>query len=165
MPARTVVIADAGPLIALSRVARLSILKGLFDEVWITPEIRDEVLPSRSFPGQSEIADAIASGWIRVEAATGSDPPLLNPGVDRGEASALVLAASRPGSLIVMDDRAGRAEAKSRGLAVIGTATVVGLARERGLVESARATLTAMAEAGYFIPDTVIEAVARRVDR
>lgn len=64
----------------------------------------------------------------------------VNPGVDSGEASVLALASNRPGSLLIMDDRAGRAEAKTMGLTVIGTAAVVSLAREQGLIESAKAS-------------------------
>lgn len=164
MAGHPVVIADAGPLIALSRIARLDILQRLFDEVWITAEIRGEVLPSGDFPGTVLIAEGIEGGWIRVvQPPEGARPP-INPGVDAGEASAIALADSMPGSLVIMDDRAGRAEAKSRGVAVIGTAAVVGLARECGLLESARHTLTALVGAGYFIPETTIEAVSRQVD-
>jgi predicted nucleic acid-binding protein len=63
-----------------------------------------------------------------------------------------------------MDDRAGRTEAKSRGLTAIGTAAVVGLAREHRLINSARGILGELVGAGYFIPAEVIEAIARRVD-
>lgn len=157
-------IADAGPLIALSRIGRLDVLQGLFGEVWMTDEIRSEVLPSAEFPGAALISEAIEGGWIRVAQPPEASRPPVNPGVDAGEASAIALGDAIPGSLIIMDDRAGRAEAKSRGLSVIGTAAVVGLARERGLLESARDTLIALVSAGYFIPETIIETVSRQVD-
>ena len=37
----TVVIADAGPLIALSRIDKLNLLKQLFQQITITNTIRD----------------------------------------------------------------------------------------------------------------------------
>lgn len=165
MAGRPVVIADAGPLIALSRISKLSILKDLFGDIWITAEIRDEVLPVQNFPGTAEIAEAIRAGWIHIDATEGNRRPPTNPGVDVGEASALALAEDLVGSLVIMDDRAGRAEAKSRGLQVIGTAAVVGLAREQNLIDSAKETLGELTKAGYFIPTEVIEAIAHRLDK
>lgn len=158
-----VVIADAGPLIAMSKIDGLEILRGLFGEVWITEQIRDEVLPGSDFPGKGAIVAAIDQGWLRLAAAVLSPPKLMNPGIDAGEASAIALALSLPGCLLVMDDRAGRAEAKASGLAVIGTAAAVGLAKERGLIESAGEVLRAMVGRGYYIHEDVIAVILREV--
>lgn len=38
------IIADAGPLIALSRIGRLALLEQVFGEVWITETVRHELL-------------------------------------------------------------------------------------------------------------------------
>lgn len=43
---RSVVIADAGPLIALSRLDALDLLRGLFGQILVTEEVRDEALPA-----------------------------------------------------------------------------------------------------------------------
>lgn len=49
---RNVVIADAGPLIALARIRLLSLLQDLFGRVCITTTVRDEILPATGdFPG------------------------------------------------------------------------------------------------------------------
>ena len=61
--------------------------------------------------------------------------------------------------LLMMDDRAGRLEAKSRGLALIGSAAVIGLAKTEGLVSAARPLLEQMVAAGYFIGPSVVSAV------
>jgi len=61
--------------------------------------------------------------------------------------------------LIVMDDRAGRLEAKSRGLAVLGSAALVGLAKTQGLIPAARPLLEKIVEAGYFIGPSIVSAV------
>ena len=39
----TVVIADAGPLIALSRIGKLELLQQIFQQVTITNTVRDEM--------------------------------------------------------------------------------------------------------------------------
>ena len=53
--------------------------------------------------------------------------------------------------LIVMDDRAGRFEARSRGLALIGLAAAIGLAKTEGLVLAARPLLEQIVASGYGI--------------
>src|SRR5260364_165831 len=49
------VVADAEPLIALSRLGELELLQQLLGEVWITSVVRQELLDAGSFQGQTEI--------------------------------------------------------------------------------------------------------------
>ena len=48
-------------------------------------------------------------------------------------------------ALLIIDDRVGRAEARARGLSIMGVAAVIGLARRQGLVPSAAPILHARA--------------------
>lgn len=160
---KRVVIADAGPLIALTRVGSLALLHRLFGEVDTTEPIRCAVLASGDFPEQTAVAQAMAAGWLRSHEVDLSDWRPRRPGVAEGEASALTLAQSCASALSIMDDKAGRAEANARGLAVMGVAAVVGLAKARGLVPQAFPILAAMRKNGYFIGDEVVCAVLRRV--
>ena len=68
-----------------------------------------------------------------------------------------------PGCLLIIDDRAGRAEAKSQRLSIIGTAAVIGLAKMQGLIPVARSVLDKLQPAGYFIHPNIIEAVLKDV--
>lgn len=158
-----VVIADAGPLIALSRVGRLHLLRGLFGAVEITGQIRAEVLDGSGFPGQDAIAAALQDGWLRCHAIDLAPWHPRFPGVDEGEASAMLLAETFPIPLLIMDDRAGRAEASARGFAVMGVAAVVGLAKRQGLIPLAGPILNEMRANGYFIGADVIDAILARV--
>ena len=88
--ARKVVLADASPLIALSRVGGLPWLRKLCKTVSITKEVRGEATGARELPGAVAIAAAIKQGWIRVLRQEWSEPPL--PLLDTGEASTRDLA-------------------------------------------------------------------------
>lgn len=161
---RRVVIADAGPLIGLARIDALALLRGLFGQVCITATVRDEILPTTStFPDTERLASTLAEGWIEVVNEPDDDWRPLNPGVDPGEASAIHAACAWRDAgdtvLLVMDDRAGRAEARNRGIALIGTAAVIGLAKTEGLILSARALLERLVQTGYFIGPSIIEEV------
>jgi predicted nucleic acid-binding protein len=89
-------------------------------------------------------------------------------GIDPGEASAIALAESimattETRTLLIVDDRLGRLEAQARGLPIIGTAAVVGLAKTRGLIPRADDVLHAMQANGYFLGNAVVRAILDRV--
>lgn len=161
---RRVVIADAGPLIALARIDALALLRALFGRVSITAAVRDEILPAgTAFPDADLLARTLLEGWIDVVDAPQGDWKPLNPGVDPGEASAIHTACRwrdrGDAVLLVMDDRAGRLEARSQGIALVGTAAVIGLAKAEGLIPAARPLLEGLIQSGYFLGQAVVDAV------
>ena len=166
----SLVVADAGPLIGLSRVGHLQLLADLFGEVVITPVVAEELglppsQPPQDFPGLAGLLDAVAQGWIRVVPMSGDDlaDQPLNPGVDAGEASSIALALQwrreQRTVLLLMDDRIGRAEAHRQALSVTGTAAVVALAQEQGLIAAAAPVLDDLRAQGYFISPAIVAAV------
>ena len=166
---RRVVIADAGPLIALARIDALHLLRQLFGHVFITTTVRDEILPAGAvFAEGALLMSTLAEGWINVVEVPISDFTPINPGVDAGEASSIHFAKQQRDAgdavLIVMDDRAGRLEAKSLGLEFIGSAAVIGLAKTEGLVPAARPLLEQIVASGYFIGPSIVSAVLAGVN-
>ena len=122
-----IVIADASPLIALARVDGLGWLQALFHEV----------LTGSFAASEACIEQAIAAGWLRAVPCALNAPPL--PDLDEGEAASIRLALAFGGeTLLLIDERAGRAVAQELGLQVAGTAAVIGLAKQNGLIASAR---------------------------
>ena len=109
-----IVIADASPLIALARVNGLGWLEALFGQVLVTEEVMAEVLSG--YPAREEpIQAAICSGWLRAVAVDSSEPAL--PDLDEGEAASIRLAlVSGPQTLLLIDERAGRAVAEAFGI-------------------------------------------------
>lgn len=159
----SVVIADAGPLIALSHLQQLDLLSGVFGDVLITSVIQDEILPEVDYPGRASLLAAVESGWLQIADVPLADWQPLCSGVDAGEASAIQLACQLSGALLILDDRAGRAEARARQLRFTGTAAVVGMAKLKGLIPSASPVLYALRDSGYRLSDAVIHAVLQDV--
>jgi len=156
------VLTDASPLIGLARVEGLPWLRALFGEVSMPVEVRDEVLASQGFADAVAIAAAIDSGWLTV-CAPAPDVPEL-PELDEGEAACIRIALSHGGqALLLMDERAGRAVAAEHGLRVAGTAAVIGMAKSRGLIVSAREVFSRLHASDFRISAQVIETVLGRV--
>jgi predicted nucleic acid-binding protein len=156
-----IVIADASPLIALARVNGLDWLQHLFTEVMLTEVVLAEVLTGRYPATEAPIRQALAAGWLKTVAIPTTDPAL--PDLDEGEASSIRLALSRNGpALLLIDERSGRAVAQDLGLSVAGTAAVIGLDRQRGLIPSARQVFAALHASDFRIAPAVIKAVLDR---
>ena len=156
-----IVIADASPLIALARVGGLGWLQQLFTEVMLTEVVLAEVLTGRYPATEAPIRQALAAGWLKTVAIPTTDPAL--PDLDEGEASSIRLALSRNGpALLLIDERSGRAVAQDLGLSVAGTAAVIGMARQRGLISSARQVFAALHASNFRIAPAVIKVVLDR---
>lgn len=161
---RRVVIADAGALIALARIESLPLLRKLFERIVITTTVRGEILPTGAvFPDTSLLKHALSEGWIEMVDEPQNDWKPMNLGIDMGVASSIHIACywrdAGDDVLLVMDDHAGRLEAKNYGLPLIGTAAIIGLAKVEGLIPAARPLLERPVQSGYFIGQAVIEAV------
>jgi predicted nucleic acid-binding protein len=156
-----VVISDASPLIGLARVNGIGWLQELFGEVLIPDVVADEVLTG-GFPAEEEpITAAVELGWLRIVSAIPAGPEL--PDLDEGEAASIRLALAEAGpALLLIDERSGRAVAQELGLSIAGTAAVIGMARQRNLILSARAVLAQLHDSDFRMAPAVIHAVLRR---
>ena len=155
------VLTDASPLIGLSLVDGIPWLQALFGTVTVPEEVLREVV-GRHFRGEAAIADAVTAGWLLPMGPAAVDPAL--PDLDEGEAACirLALAANVP-ALLLMDERAGRAVAQEFGLQVAGTAALIGMAKQRGLVTAAKPVMERLHRCDFRIAAEVIRTVLQRV--
>lgn len=151
------VICDASPVIGLARVDGLGWLKSLFGEVWIPGQVEGELLAGRETPDRPRIRAALTAGTLKVwpesiNVAAESD-------LDAGETACIHLARAHPGSLLLIDERAGRTVARQHGITIAGTAAVIGQACLRGLIPSARDVFGQLLQGDFRIAPEVIRAV------
>ncbi len=160
-----IVIADAGPLIALARIGHIHLLREVFGEVVMTEVVQQEVLSGGDFADSVFIENAIQEGWLQVEVSPrtmiGTDLEWLDP----GERSAILLALEyqQDGqtSRLVIDEAKGRAAAQSLSLELIGSAGIIAAAVRLGLIPQARALLESLCTSGYFLSQTVINSALK----
>jgi predicted nucleic acid-binding protein len=161
------VLTDASPLIGLSSVQGLGWLQTLFGEVWMPPEVEQEVLAGPVTRGQEAIRAAIAAGSLRTW--SGDVPEVALPDLDEGESACIRIALAHQATsgneaLLLMDERAGRAVAQEHQLRLAGTAAVIGLAQTRGLIPSARNVFEGLLQSDFRISAEVIRTVLARID-
>jgi predicted nucleic acid-binding protein len=131
------VLANAGPLIALAKLNRLSLLSDPYRVVQVPRSVYREVVEQGLARGATDAGTIRLflekSGWPILEVPAPSshdyDPPVV---LDPGERDLLVLAQSMPVDLLLIDDEVARGEARRLGLAVRGTLGVLAHARRAG---------------------------------
>lgn len=153
-------VSNTGPLIALAKVDQLRLLESLYSQAHIPPAVHRELLAKTGV--EAERLDQAIGTFIRV-----AELPELRPEVQAatlslgaGEREAVALAHYMR-LLLVMDDQLGRQAAHRLNLEVTGTAGVLILAKQKGLISSVRELLEQMREHGYWLSDELIETAAR----
>ena len=160
-----IVLSDASALIGLAIVNGLDWLPSLFGEVWIPHSVYLEVLPRVQARGETEIAQALSQQHIQLWSQVIPSAPQTLEDLDAGEKDCLSIALSLPAgeSLILMDERAGRAIAKEWGIRVAGTAAVIGFAKQQGLITSAKDCFARLHASDFRISKEVIQGVLTQV--
>ena len=111
------VISNSSPLIFLSAVGLLDLLKKEFEEILVPDAVYKEVT-SNNLKGSNEVKNA---GWIKVQKLANKRPPSFYPILDEGEEKAIILAMEQKADLLLIDDLAGRRAAQIHGINVMGT--------------------------------------------
>lgn len=130
------VVADTGPLHYLVLIRHIELLPLLFGGIAIPQVVRDE-LDQPTTPASVRVWVGSSPPWLSVVAEIPADANATPATLDDGERAAIALAVSLRAELLLMDDRAGVAAARARGLAVTGTLGVLERAARRGLVDLA----------------------------
>ena len=161
-----IVVSDASVLIGLAIVDGLNWLPQLFGTVWIPESVRREILPGFNARGETEISLAIKQKVLKIWTKSTLPHTTEFPGLDEGETDCLriAIAAGKKTSLILMDERAGRAAAKDLTIAVAGTAAIIGLAERSGLIKSAKARFATLHATHFRISKAVIKTVLESVE-
>ena len=148
-----IVVSDASPLVALSAVGRVDLLRSLYERVVVPEAVDGEVAAAGAdAPGASVVR---AADWIEVRRVL--DQRLVQAllgDVDRGEAEAITLAVETGADLLLTDERRGRAVAARLHQRVVGACGVLVEAKAKGLLPAVRPVLDALAsDAGFRIGD------------
>ena len=105
--------------------------------------------------GRPGVVEIPAMSWIELRPLAGRDVvEELASRLGRGEAEAIALARELRGTTrLLIDDRLGRGIANEMGLSIVGSAGVLVLAEEQGLIPAVRPILDELCSSGLYLGD------------
>jgi len=133
-------VSDAGPLIHLAQIGKLSLIKKLFNDIAITPEAKGEAFDEGVRLGHADaqaIGEAIDEGWIVVEPVPEdvvAKKLAEGEGISLADAKTLLLA-RRGSAEILVDEKSFSDLAKMHGLRIWNTWTILLEGLRRGFVK------------------------------
>ncbi len=144
------VISNSSPMIALSRVDRLHILKQLFGNVIIPRAVYEEVVLESTIPLQKENILKAIGDFVAV-----LDPQprhSFSRNLGKGERGVLNSALEMGAEALIMDDKKARNEARALGFAPFFTTDILKPAEKRGYMTSYSQVVQDLHRLGIFLP-------------
>ena len=141
------VVSNSSPLIFLSAIGMLDLLKAEFGEI-LVPEAVYEEVTSNELKGSNEVKHA---EWIKVQTIKNIEMLSFLPMLDRGEESAIVLAMEQEADLVLLDDLAGRRAAMMQGLNVMGTLGFLKAMNRKGRIKNFKDVLDCLQKYGFWM--------------
>ena len=148
------VIVNSTPIIVLSNINRLDILKALYGQIIIPQAVFDEVT-AKSDSACYQIANH--SDWIIVEQIINFDQKrMYQTRLHAGEVEVMILAQQNPkADLIILDDNTAKKTAKFLGLTVTGTLGVLVKAKKDGIIKFVAPIIDDLINNGFYITDDI----------
>ena len=154
-------IVNASPLILLSKVGRLDLLRLGGADV-VTP---DTVIAEIGVKGSKD-PTAVAIGqtsWLAVVQAPAIPEAVRASRLDAGESAVLAMAHGVPDCEVVLDDLADRRCAARLGIPCSGTLGLVLAAKRLSLIRVARPLVEQIRHAGFYLDDEFVDEVLKRI--
>jgi predicted nucleic acid-binding protein len=156
-----VAVSNSTPLIALSKIGKLNLLREYFEKISIPKAVYDEVVVKGGvLYGAEEVAEA---DWIMVEDVGNSlAVESLSIYLDAGESEAIVLAKEN-NCLLIIDDGDGRKTASNMNMDITGTVGILLKAGRDGKIDL-RESLDELNACGFRLSDKVRDFILSKVE-
>jgi predicted nucleic acid-binding protein len=158
MPDRLVV-SDTSPLLYLHQVGHLDLLHSLYGRVSIPPAVAAELRAGAELG--IAVPDVQALEWLAVHPLHDTTALPVVTDLGPGEAEAIGLALTSPGSLLILDDKLGRRIARLNRVTITGTLGVLVKSRREGLLPSLSPVMEALRQTSMYLTRELIETALR----
>lgn len=155
-----IVVADSGPLHYLILLGYIDLLRRFYGQVLVPEPVAGE-LSAAAAPTVVREWMTKPPAWVEVRPVPSDAVSMITDDLDLGERAAIALAETMHADLLLIDEAAGRAEAKRRQLRVTGTLGVLRAGAEQGLV-NVPDLLERLKATSFYLDETLLNAVFDR---
>lgn len=152
-----IVVADSSPLHYLILLEQADILRRLYGSVLIPDAVAAELSAAGS-PRNISAWMSHHPSWLRIVNVTAEDIASIANELDLGERAAIALAGRIGADLLLIDESAGRAEARRRSLRVTGTLGALRAAAEAGFLD-VRDVVSRLQATNFYVDEALLRTV------
>ncbi len=144
-------IVNTSPLILLSKVGRLDLLRAGVPDILVPDAVFQEV--AARGPTDPVLLAIQRAMWLKIVPSPATPPQVLAWNLGAGESSVLTVALTDPDCEAILDDRDARRCAQALGVGFRGTVGLVILAKQIGTLPLARPVVEQLRRSGLFLTD------------
>jgi len=152
-------ICDTSPLQYLHQIKHLDVLPSLATRVLVPPAVVDELREGMRLG--LDLPDVNTLDWVEVLRPAGASALPLVTDLGPGESEALALALEYREAVVVRDDRVARNVARTLGLRMTGTLSLLLDAKRAGRIERVTPLLNELESLGFRLADHTRAAVMK----
>jgi predicted nucleic acid-binding protein len=142
-------ISNTSPLLYLYRINAIGWLPKIFDEVWTSEAVINELEAGRRTG--YDVPNAADYPWLIIVNPKSMPSEWLALDLGTGEIASMALALENPDRIVLLDDMLARRTAQAAGLQVWGTLKVLLTAKSQGLVDKIEPYVTKLSESGMWV--------------
>lgn len=156
------VVVNTTPLIALSHVGLLHLLKQLYGEIIIPEAVYQELAIKKGSVCEKAVNNSLS--WIRVKKIENQmAKQMYKTQLHDGEVEVMILAKEIIADIVIIDDANAKKHAKYLGLPVTGTLGILIKAKQKGYIDKLKPILYQMVQNGIYISQGLIEWCLKQV--
>lgn len=155
-------VVNASPLITLAKISQINLLSQLCSEIVIPSGVVQEInIGPDNDPAKIWLSN---DGTLCIREVEQIDPLVADWDLGLGESHVLSWVYNNPGYEAILDDRAAKNAALALKVPVRGTLGVILLAKQEGIVSTAKPIFEQLAQIGFRVTPEVLAAALRLVN-
>ena len=142
------IISDSTCLIALDRIGQLTLLKQLFEQIYVPTAVHREFGKKVNWIKVTSVHNPIAIKTLMIQ-------------IDAGESEVIALALEMQDCVAILDDKKARRIAQDIGLKITGTVGLLLKAKKDGLIDKIKPLLNQLNDAGFHVGGSLYQNALR----
>ncbi len=156
------VVVNTTPLIALSHVGQLEVLKDLYGEIIIPDAVYKELAVKEESISKKAVDNAL--DWIHIgHIQNHMAKSMYKTQLHDGEVEVMILSKEIEADIVIIDDGNAKKHAKYLGLPVTGTLGILIKAKQEGYITELKPILYQMVKNGIYISNSLVDLCLKQV--
>ncbi len=153
-----IIVSNTTPIIALSSINQIHLLKDLFTKIYLPEAVYKEIKSKKRYRFLE-----VESDFFIIRSVQGQKyVSFLLHEIDEGEAEAITLAIELNADLLIIDERIGFKVATGQNLTCTGTLGVLSMAKKKGFIKNVKPFVSDLQTKGLWYSENFLQSFLRQ---